>query len=555
MIQRSKTDGDCPGVRRRSGGENEPIAPLDYLAREWRDYYSEHNHGRRYQALSSARRGIRAKVASDAPDWLNANPLFNFPKWNHPEFARLCRCMLSKYGRRGFACLLWLQESRIEADRVLPGSDDKNKPIKLLDPAETPYRGVSHVELERRMDEANFGKHEEILKNEIRMAYNRYLRFGYFKIGYDPFDFVFTSAARRKLFTFLNSCSDVVGNHSSGSSSIARAFHDFGGQEKAPTYIGAKYSLSSNVIRYFSVTPEYLLQKYNKWCDYCALKNLPQNLDINASTEWGKAALESLKTTNVPTETAVDSSDNDKHTHAQRKLDRLTKRGVVCIVIRRHGRVYHALSTLTKVDRSRMSINGETTAEVDLHAAFTAILASSLPDGAREKVVAKLQACDWYSQFNEAYRKFEQELRRDMEYRGASDEAIAERLKGAKVEFQRQCLFSAVTKPEATPLFSEFRRNHPELAFLCRSLLRKYGRRSFACLLQWQESRLMIDRVVPALRRLGIKVLSNHDGLIVKESDAERARAVLCEIATDHLGFEPGIKIKKHSPQIDAIAA
>jgi hypothetical protein len=130
-----------------------------------------------------------------------------------------------------------------------------------------------------------------------------------------------------------------------------------------------------------------------------------------------------------------------------------------------------------------------------------------------------------------------------MEERGLPEKKINERLKGVKVEFQRQCLFG-FHNLDRYPLWHTLKQSHPEFAHLVRNMNAYYGGRDFAIQLMKMEGKLFVDRVIPHLYREGIKVIGNHDGLIVRSCDAERTSQILAMHTEHELGFTPSLAIK-----------
>lgn len=283
-----------------------------------------------------------------------------------------------------------------------------------------------------------------------------------------------------------------------------------------------------------------MMARHMKWTEYCAARGLPQMVDILGTTAWGRATLDVLDLVEV---TAVSASPD-----GQARIDRLTKRGVLRVCYRRHGRLYHPLTNLPKVDRRRILINGKPTAEVDMSAAFTTLLASGLPEADRKPIVDKVRAGTWYKQFDATYDAFAKEKRAEMEAAGCSEQEISERLCGVKVEFQRQVLFGSDRRKASTPLFDVLRRNHPALAQLIDYLRQLYGVSGFASWLMHKESAIFVDRCIPEAHRFGVQVLGIHDGLIVPVEDAGAVGRMTVRVSRDLLGFDPGVSVK--GPQV-----
>lgn len=423
--------------------------------------------------------------------------------------------------------------------------------IVWLDPATTPKRVRSHRSLEAVIRGLT-GKHAATVGHELRLAFARYLRHGYFSLNHRVLDAVHGSRARKQLMSVVSSISVVVKGHSPENRSKQRVF-TLSGVKKAdpkwPTYSGQgcdRLVVDGRVMVWRMVDAEWMYARHVRWTEFCRQNKLEQRLDFQGSTDWGAATLESLDAARLPTTTA-NTATSDKQEISQDRLDKLTKTGVLRMVYRRHGRMYHPVTNFAKADRRRAIAVGEATAEVDMHACYAVILASWLDDSERADVVADLQSGQWYAPYQAAYDEFADRKADEMRASGATPEAIADRLRGVKVEWQRQCLFARDSRPDSNPLWAVLVQRHPALAKLIWRLRLRYGVSGLSHMLTSAEGRLFVDTAIPALHRAGIHVIGIHDGLIVPESRAAEAQQILERIAYQQLGFVPAIKAKRHA--------
>lgn len=418
------------------------------------------------------------------------------------------------------------------------------KKIRWLDPKITPMRVRSHRSLEAIIRTLK-GKHAETIGHEMRLAFSQFLRSGRFGLNTKRLDSVHGVEARKTLIRTLAVCTEVVKGHSANGQAKQRVF-SFPGVKKAlkkpPTDKGnGSYLLEvdSHWATWRMIPCEWLMARHDKWTAYCRTNNLHQNLDVDGSTDWGKATLESLDKIKVP---SVSSSDKPEN---QARLDKLTDSGVLRLVFRRHGRMYHPLTNLAKVDRRRCTLNGHETTEVDLHASYATLLTSWLPPEDRQGLIAELQSGRFYGPSEAAYAEFARQTAYTMTGQGFSTEAITDRLRGVKVEWQRQCLFSRDGRHR--PLLADLEQRHPALAKLITRIRLSQGATGLSHMLTSAEGRLFVDTAIPTVFRQGVSVVGIHDGLIVPVDQAEQVKQTLERIAYRQLGFVPGISIKSSS--------
>lgn len=423
------------------------------------------------------------------------------------------------------------------------------KKIKWLDPKTTPLRVRSHRSLDAIIRKLK-GKHAETIGHELRLAFAKFLKFGRFGISTKRLDSTHGVEARKALVRTLAVCTEVVRRHSQGGQSKQRVF-TFPGIEKAlknpPTDRGNGGCLlvvDKTWGTWRMIPCAWLSDRHSKWTAYCLAHDLPQNVDIDGSTDWGKATLESLDKIELPTVSASRKPEN------QERLNKLTQTGVPRLLVRRHGRLYQPMTCLVKVDRRRATLDGLATTEVDLHASYATLLASWLKPEDRQELIAELQSGQFYLPYESVYAEFARHTTYEMTGLGYSTEDIAERLRGAKVEWQRQCLFSRDHRHR--PLLRELEQRHPALAKLVSGLRLKHGVSGLSALLTRAEGKLFVDTAIPTVFAKGIPVVGIHDGLIVAADDAEHVKQTIERIAYRQLGFIPGISIKS-SPTVSSL--
>lgn len=418
--------------------------------------------------------------------------------------------------------------------------------IVWLDPKTTPKRVRSHRSLEAAIRRLK-GKHAATIANELRLVFDRFLRNGHFSLNRRVLDAVHGCRVRKQLMELVGCFSEVVKGHSPNHQAKQRVFTLPGlkkASKKRPTYNGTGDCLevSREWRCWRMIEAEWMWERYQKWSQWCTENGLEQRLDFSGTTDWGKATLDSLDNTAVPTETA-----SDKPAEGQAHLDKLTKHGVLRMVRRKHGRQYHALTNMVKADRKRVKVDDQRGVEVDLHACYWCVLASWLLPEERQQLVADLQSGDFYRPFEPLYDAFAIAKRAEMQAAGCSPEEIAERLKGAKAEVQRQCLFARDSRPESRPLLAELERRYPALAKLIFRLRLQHGVTGLSHMLTSAEGILFVSTAIPALHRAGVNVIGIHDGLIVPEQHAEFAKRTIERVAYRQLGFVPCVKISQSS--------
>jgi hypothetical protein len=190
------------------------------------------------------------------------------------------------------------------------------------------------------------------------------------------------------------------------------------------------------------------------------------------------------------------------------------------------GRYYHWLSRCPRLLRRMLTIDGERLAEADVAASYFTFLAGQLPDGAeRRRVVSLIRSGDWYEWLADS-----------VGFGGDGDEI--------KVEAQRQLLFGIDWRVASRPLWRPFAAAFPALAALINRIRRDVGGASgLAHYLSRLEGAVM-GRATRELAASGVRCLPLHDGILCGESSVDHAAAVIRQIFTEVLGFEPLVRKK-----------
>lgn len=388
-------------------------------------------------------------------------------------------------------------------------------------------------------------KHRDNLRYELAILWRRYVTDGEFRLSMRMLDELYTAHFRRVLKSILDETTTPVRNHSSYSGNARSRSYKFRFRRpiKAPTYSDiqevpdATAPLPTELIRVV-IPAAWLWDRYLRWTDICERQGWTPSLDLDGRTDWGRplfAALDSTRVPDVP------------------ETQRLTHYGVLKAARRKRGRCYHSITNLRKSLRRESLIDGEPTAEVDIHACYTAILISRLPDGAaKRRAITEIQV-DWYSQFGDAYSHwFYQQCDRGRAYISELGEWIIrlddnpkhDALASIKVEYQRQCLFFRDPRDESNPFRVSLRHRHAEFCRLIESLRQHLTPTELSDVLTRAEGSLVVDSATAELERAGITVISIHDGVVVPVSRANEAREVLLDVCEWHLGFAPRVSIK-----------
>jgi hypothetical protein len=423
-------------------------------------------------------------------------------------------------------------------------NDTRRAPIRFLD-ARTcgDWEITMPRALAERADQG--GKHWDNLRYELAMLWRRYANYGEFPVSMRLLDELYTAHFRKTLKAILDETATPVRTHSSyADSARCRSYKfNFRRPKKAPTYNGIPDEApdppqprASRI--HVTIPAKWLWDRYERWSAICKKNDWISNLDLDGRTDYGRQTFAALESATVP---------------ATPESKRLTKHGVLKMVVRRHGRLYDPTTNMRKVDRREMYFNGEPTIEIDVHAMYTCLLVSKLPNGpAKERAIAALHD-DWYEQFQPTYTQwFNSQLASGKGYilEGkwmirVDDDPKNDTPASVKVEYQRQCLFWRDPRDESNPLRVALRKLHPELCQLIERLRDKLSPRHLSHVLTKGEGTMIVDDTLSELERAGIIAKSIHDAVVVPTSRKEEAQEILLGVCRWHLGFEPRVSIKE----------
>ncbi len=381
------------------------------------------------------------------------------------------------------------------------------------------------------------GKWAKQMANEIRMMFNNYLRNGYFKFHNKLLNHIYGNHFRKELEKAIRPFTKIV--KSAGKKCSHRVFMLKGIKTTTsewPTYNGndliESYTIypSDDQLTYRTIPTGFLNHRYESWCDFCEKNNLPNNIDFDGRTEWGAALLETQRSLLVPLvapepddRRGYDEQDREAFKqHSQNRLDKY-QAGICNVAIRRHGRVYHITTGLPIEVRRRMLIDLEGTVEIDLHATYWALLIMMMPDCEEKDILTQIyQNEGFYSIF---------------------DFSILQPGVNRKVEVMKQCLFLN-NNDALPPLRQQLRSRFPRFDAFIAGLRADHTPTGLSHILTEAEGRIFIDKMIPAIARLGVKPNSNHDGIIVPVSSAEVVWNLMVNMLADYLGFAPRLNAK-----------
>lgn len=421
-------------------------------------------------------------------------------------------------------------------------NDTSHAPIRFLEPRMCDLTLSVPSSLIGYADQG--GKHRDNLRFELALYWRRYVQDGEFPVSRTLLDELYTSTFRRKLKDILNAVAKPSRSHSNyaGSSRCKAYEFKFRRPKKAPTYNGipeeapAKLQPRADHVS-ITIPAAWLWDRYERWTEICNRNDWTSNLDLDGRTDWGRPLLDALESVALP---------------EAPETVRLTNQGVVKAAMRKRGRCYHPMTNLRKDLRRESLLKGEPTAEVDIHACYTALLISRLPDGeAKDKAIDALKS-DWYAQFQNAYAEwFSTQLASGRGY--ILDGKWMIRLDGdpthdtpasIKVEYQRQCLFWRDPRNESNPLRVVLRQLHPELCRLIENWRQILSPTELSDVLTRAEGSLVVDSLMAELENARINSITVHDAVVVPASRAEEAREIMLRVCEWHLGFKPCVSIK-----------
>lgn len=389
------------------------------------------------------------------------------------------------------------------------------------------------------------GKHRDDLRYELALLWRRYVQDGEFQVSMRLLDEMYSGRYRMKLKRILDTVAICVKNHSSfaGSEQCKTYKFRFARPKKCTTYSDIPEIPPDPTLprasRIRVVLPGvWLWNRYERWVEICQRHDWTSNLDLDGRTDWGRPLLSALESVRIP-----DAPETV----------RLTKRGVMKAAVRKKGRCYHAMTNLRKDLRRDSLIDGEPTAEVDIHACYTAVLISRLPDGATKNQAIKAIQTDWYAQFGSAFAKwFDRQCATGKGYIGndgewmmrLDDDPKHDVPASIKVEYLRQCLFWRDGRDGSSPLRVELRRLHPGLCRLIERWRNKLSPTELSDILTRAEGSMVVDCATAELERACIKAIPTHDAVMVPISKADAAHAILLSVCELHLGFAPKVSVK-----------
>lgn len=411
-------------------------------------------------------------------------------------------------------------------------------PIKFIPWQQATITVPSTHELEEDLARIK-GKHRKNVADEIRLMFKNFLKNGYFKFDTSLIKFTYGQDFYRNLLKTIQPFTKVIKDARPGEC-CHRVFL-LKGIETTPseciTYSGSDeshrhYHLypSHNHLTYRTIPADFLTHRHEKWDNYCEINNLPNHIDFDGRTQWGAALLETQRSVLVPITAprpddrrGYDESDKEAYMqYVQNRLDNY-QAGVCNVAVRKHGRVYTITTGLPIEVRQQMRIDGEKTVEIDLHATYWALLIMMMEDCEEKDILIQTyQTSGFYSIF---------------------DFSVLPPGANPKVEVMKQCLF--LNSNEAMPpLRQQLRHRFPEFDALIGSLRETHTPTGLSHILTRLEGRVFIDVMIPRIRALGCKPNSNHDGIIVPVSHAEKVWQLMFRTLARFLGFAPKLNIK-----------
>jgi hypothetical protein len=430
-------------------------------------------------------------------------------------------------------------------------------PIRFLPPKERDRRIMVPMELVARAD--NGKKHRDDLCRELAILWNTYAKYGEFSVSMKLTEELYSSEFRRKLKSILDDVASPVSNHANfvGNSRCKSYKFKTPRPKNPPTYSSVPSDSSSESrlvggrrspkLVCVTVPAEWDWDRYERWSAICTKYDWVSNLDLDGRTDYGRQTFAALDSATVP---------------AVPETKRLTEEGVTKMVVRRHGRSYDPTTNLRKDLRRKTHFDGEPTVEIDVHAMYTCLLVSKLPNGpAKDRAIAALQD-DWYKQFQPAYTLwFDSQLASGRGYIldckwmiRLDDDPANDAPSSIKIEYQRQCLFWQDRREASNPLrVTTLRQLHPELCEMIERWRDKLSARELSHVLTKGEGSMIVDSTVSEIERAGILFAKSiHDAVMVQISRAEEAEAILLSVCEWHLGFRPRVSIKKSESIIAA---
>lgn len=384
------------------------------------------------------------------------------------------------------------------------------------------------------------------VRNEVLIAYQSFLKSGYFAIHTGRFQSSFGGQASKQLKQVLRDCPLIQLRSESQLGKKCRTYA-FTLRGLYQLVAQSTDSTSESLVRCVRVRNGYssryvmdgswLRLRCARWAMWCEKQGLPLKLDLFGLTRLAKATFDSLKRISIPKSLAftpnIDAKPRNqasnavsKHEHAWLTHRRLLSGRVMRAFLHKDGRSYNPITNVSKVIRRQMQIDGERLQEADLACSFWYLLATELPDGPeKERLVEVIHAGCFYEAVADA-----------------ADQVYADRC-SLKIECQRQLLFAHDWRESSRPLWKGLRKLFPGLCRLIEKHRSQLGVSEFAKHLMRLEG-LLMDTVHYRLIELGIHAIRLHDGMLVGASKVTTAASVIEEAGERLFGIKPATKAK-----------
>jgi hypothetical protein len=252
-------------------------------------------------------------------------------------------------------------------------------------------------------------------------------------------------------------------------------------------------------------------------------------LDAKANPDYA-STIRALEGTTVDFNRAVRYIQRSKVEHGKKMFWLWAVRSVherdwFTVIDPKTGRLYTNLTNMPRNLRRFMRIEGEPMVEVDVACAQPLLLSSFYKGPCEEK------------------EKFMAWVRSDFYARLAGAAGLAHKARDwVKTETYRQVMFDRI-RHYRMPLWEAFKAEFPVLGKEI-GKVKRADYKQVAVVLQSAESRCVIRGACRCLGRMGIPVVSIHDGLFCRERDVPQVSASLAKAVLWETGIEPAIKVK-----------